>query len=267
MRSALYEGVVTHVRKRPRRHRMAIRLMMPLLDLDELPTLFDGDARFGFERTSIAAFRRADHVGPASRPLADVVRDIVDERLGRRPSGPVSLLTHLRYAGIGFNPVSFYYCHDERGDLDAIVSEVNNTPWGERHCYVHDARRTERGDVVDRFEKVFHVSPFMPLDQRYVWRFSPPGQALAVDMASEDEQGTLFHASMRLERRPFDRAARTRLLVRYPLLTAHVLAAIYGHALALRLRGTPYVPHPDHPRRRSAPRESPWFTDHRGALT
>ncbi len=52
----------------------------------------------------------------------------------RRPAGPVRLLTGLRYLGHSFNPVSFYYCFDATGErVEAVVAEVENIPWGERH--------------------------------------------------------------------------------------------------------------------------------------
>ena len=80
-------------------------------------------------------------------PLADAVRDLVEERTGARPAGPIRLLTHLRSFGHCFNPVSFYYCFDPAGErVEAVVAEVTNTPWGERHAYVLERARRRRAE-------------------------------------------------------------------------------------------------------------------------
>ncbi len=87
-------------------------------------------------------------MGDPGRPLDECARGAVEEATGARPSGPVRLLTGLRYFGHSFNPVSFYYCFDEGGKrVDAVVAEVENIPWGERHPYVL-ARGERRGTVL-----------------------------------------------------------------------------------------------------------------------
>ena len=134
MHSALYEGWVRHRRHRPVAHEFRFPLCMVYLDLDELPELFRDSWLWSAERPALAWFRRADHLGPPDAPLAQCVRDRVAAITGRRPAGPVRLLTHLRYAGFAMNPVSFYYCFDAGGErLEAVLAEVTNTPWRERH--------------------------------------------------------------------------------------------------------------------------------------
>ena len=121
----------------------------------------------------------------------------------RRPGGAVRLLTHLRYAGYSFNPVSFYYCHAADGALHSIVAEITNTPWGERHCYVLPASGNEGtpSKMRFRFGKDFHVSPFLPMDMNYDWRFSPPASRLLVHMESWRDGEHVFDATMTLDRR------------------------------------------------------------------
>ena len=94
-------------------------------------------------------------------------------------------------------------------------------------------------------EKLFHVSPFMGMDHRYTWRLTPPGEAIAITIASDHEGARVFDAGLRLERAPLDRAALTRVLVRHPAAGLVTLARIYAQALRLKLKGAPYFPHPD----------------------
>ena len=136
-KSAIYAGRVRHRRMRPVPHAFHNRLFMMYLDLDELDVVFDGRWFWSTRRAAPARFRREHHLGDPERPLADCVRDLVTAESGQRPAGPIRLLTHLQYFGYCFNPVSFYYCFDEEDRrVETIVAEVNNTPWGERHCYV-----------------------------------------------------------------------------------------------------------------------------------
>ena len=97
-------------------------------------------------RPAPARFRRADYIGDPERPLAECARDAVEAADRRRPAGPVRMLANLRYLGHVFNPVSFYYCFDAAGEqVEAVVADVNNIPWGERHAYVL-ARGERRGN-------------------------------------------------------------------------------------------------------------------------
>ena len=129
---ALYFGVVRHRRFDAVRHSFATRLYFAYLDLDELDAAFRGRFWWSARRPAPMWFRRADYFGPPDVPLADAVRDAVAARTGRRPDGPVRVLTHLRAFGYVFNPVSFYYCFDRDERLQAVLAEITNTPWGER---------------------------------------------------------------------------------------------------------------------------------------
>jgi DUF1365 family protein len=255
MHSALYTGWVSHRRRAPREHAFRYPLFMVLLDLAELPTVFRGRWLWGVERRSLASFRRADHLaaqpGDEARPLETCVRELVEQQCGRRPDGPIRLLTHLRYFGYGFNPVSFYYCFDAAdAEVVAIVAEVNNTPWGERQCYVLDAAQGGAGAPGAagvrswHTAKQMHVSPFMPMDLQYEWRLSQPGQALAVHMRCSRAGELLFDATLALRRRPITGRVLAGTLLRFPWMTARVIVAIHWQALRLWLKGVPVHDHP-----------------------
>ncbi len=239
-----------HRRTAPVHDEFRHRLFMAYLDLDELPRLFDGRALWSARSPAAAWFRRADHMGDPRVPLKDAVRELVEQSTGTRPDGPVRLLTHLRYFGHCFNPVSFYYCFDATGaHVQATIAEVTNTPWGERHCYVmpvlHTADHGTARLMYGKFQKQLHVSPLMGMDHVYDWRQSVPGAQLLVHIDSHRGDGAkVFDATLSLRRREIDAESLRRALLRYPLLTLRIQTLIYAHALHLRLRGAKYFSHP-----------------------
>jgi DUF1365 family protein len=257
--TAIYEGKVRHRRMAPFEHEFEYPLFMTLVDLDELPSAFDRIPGWSARRPALARFRRADYLGPADRPLDECVRDRVGELTGRRPAGPIRLLTNLRCFGHCFNPVSFYFCFDERGErVDQVLAEVTNTPWGERHVYVigtpGDAEQgTSNGPVITgRIAKAFHVSPLMGMDHTYEWRTTEPGDGVSVHIDSKRGGEVAFDATLSLRRRELTPAAGMRVLARYPAISLQTLAKIYWQATRLKLKGARYFPHPGRTRAKEA---------------
>jgi DUF1365 family protein len=245
MNSRIYKGWVRHRRVAPTQNRFRYRMFMLYLDLAELPALFDGTPFWSARRAAPARFKRSDYLGPQDLPLDQAVRDLVERHRGVRPSGPIRLLTHLRYFGYCMNPVSLYYCFDAAGQtLETIVAEITNTPWGERHQYVLPC--AARGSATQRFEfdKDFHVSPFMPMAMQYHWFFNEPGERLLVHMQNFLDGGQVFDATLALRRQPLTSSALVGCLAAYPLMTLKVIAAIHWQALRLWWKKTPFFAHP-----------------------
>ncbi len=249
MESCLYIGWVRHRRFLPVPHDFAYSGFWLYLDLAELDEVFRGRWFWSTKRVAPARFRREDHLGDPEVPLDAAVRDRVETETGRRPSGPIRLLTHLRYFGYVMNPVSFYYCFDAEGSrVQTIVAEVHNTPWGEEHCYVLDRSADRGAGQLLRFEhpKAFHVSPFLDMDYTYRWRISEPGEHLTVHIDNLRENTKWFDVTFLLSRRPITGFQLARVFARHPWMTGKVAAAIYWQALKLWLKKVPFFPHPNH---------------------
>ena len=245
--SAVYEGTVRHRRHAPHPHAFRYRMAQLYLDLDEIDGLFDRRWLWSANRRNLAEFRRSDYLGDPAMPLAEAVRERAAAVLGRRPQGPIRLLAHLRYGGLAFNPVSFYYCYAADGiALDCIVAEITNTPWKDRHAYVLPVEAAEtRGRAWSwSFAKRFHVSPFIGMERDYGWRFTAPGKDLHVHMDVMRDGEREFDATLHLRHRPLDAGSLRRVLWRYPLMTAQVVGAIHWQALRLWLKRNPVYDHP-----------------------
>lgn len=217
------------------------------LDLDELDAVFARRWFWSARRSAPFRFHRGDHFGARGESLADSVRREIRAQTGEHFSGSIRLLTQIRHFGFVFNPVSFYYCfaQPEAAQPDFILAEVNNTPWGQRHCYVlHPDQFARKLTAAQPVAKVFHVSPFMDLAMEYAWHLPTPGQRLSADILNRREGRAIFDVTMQLERRELTNFNLLRTACSFPFSTFRVFAQIYWQALRLWWKRVPFVPHP-----------------------
>ena len=240
--SALYEGTVVHERAlKPRQH-FSHRVTVPLLDLDDVESLTLAPL-WRAEHWAPMTFRRRDYMGDASQPLSSTVRNLVEERLGWRPDGPIRMLAHHRTWGWCFNPIALYYCYGSDGEsLKVVVADVTNTPWGESHSYVIDAR--DGLNHLAEQPKELHVSPFLAMDLTYRFRLTAPSERCNFSVTVLRGEVLVFRAGLSLGRRALNRREIARALWLRPFQTHRISLSIYLHAARLWLRRIPLVPHP-----------------------
>ncbi len=227
---------VTHVRFSPRRYVLSHRvwyLRLPLRELDHLDRPFLRRNRFG-----LFSLHDRDY-GDKSEDLHDWIRHAFAAVGASVPANSnVALLTLPRVIGFGFNPVSFWLCHNAAGALIAVLAEVSNT-FGERHCYLC---RKEDGSAIGREDeiearKVFYVSPFMPIDGIYKFRFIEGRDRLVIRVDLHRESRRVLSATIAGTLAPLSSAALLSRFLRCPFPTFQVVALIHFHAARLFLKG------------------------------
>jgi len=244
-RPGIYLGTLNHRRLAPTRHEFDYPLFMVLLDIDRIPEMMSISRLAGHNRFNWASFDDRDHFGDPSLPLRRRLELDAAAHGITLPDGPIYLLTHLRYVGYSFNPVSFFYCYDSEGRLAAMLAEVNNT-FGETRNYWLSSRNEIAGGPLRKFrsDKAMHVSPFMPMEMEYTFGFSEPGDELTVYMNTIDRGEMTFDATLRMDFREWSAANLRRTLVRHPWMTMKVILGIHWQALILWIKKVPVFTHP-----------------------
>lgn len=270
LKSAIFKGQIRHRRFQPKSHAFTYPIFMLYLDLDELPKLFEKKWYCSLSRLNFVRFKRSDFLSPDEPCLKTAVLDLVSKKTSPELAASIKsvrALMHLRYLNIVFNPVVFYYCYDAEEKLIAIVSEITNTPWEERHAYVlplGDVNSTVQNALPSyalkgkekhqfKFQKSFHVSPFNPMNMDYRWVFSAPNEKLFVHMDNflqrqeSDSQNAIpskhFDATLVMTRYDLDKNL-AKTLIQYPFMTVKVITGIYWQALKLKIKGVPFYDHP-----------------------
>jgi DUF1365 family protein len=252
-RPGVYVGTVRHRRRQPVDHTFVYPLFMVLLDIDRIPELMRVSPFTSHNRWNWASFRETDHLraGGAGRDGragdAASLRDRLSAAAASAglvlPEGPVFLLTHLRYLGYVFNPISFFYCCDRTGRVRRVLAEVSNT-FGGSHNYWLDAATGDegRGPLRAAAAKRLYVSPFMAHDLTYRFSLTSPGHRLVAHIDAAAAGRPHFDATLSLERRPWTARELHRALAQHPWMTAKVIGAIHWEAFRLWRKGLRVVP-------------------------
>lgn len=254
--SAIYTGKIRHRRFLPKQHEFEYQVFMMYLDTSEIEQIFSLSPFWSLTHFAPAQFKRSDfHIDKmyldkkylASKNIAqenfpsvdESVRSSVQLATGIHLTGPIRMLVNLRYWGFSMNPISTYYCFDDAGEnLVAILAEVHNTPWNERHAYVLTNAQFSKKQAIE-FKKQFHVSPFNPMNMVYRWHSTTPTQTLALHLENWQADEKIMDATMTLAREAISPKALNKILIRFPWMTVKVISAIYWQALKLWLKGVP----------------------------
>ena len=247
MESCLYLGTVRHRRFEPVRHEFTYPLFMAFLDIDRIPELMKASRLTSYQRFNWATFRESDHFGNPAIPLRERLKVDAAGQGIELPDGPIFLLTHLRYLGYNFNPISIYYCYTRNGRLDTMMAEVNST-FGESHNYWLSAGNqvSALNSHIHRSSKAIHVSPFMPMELDYRFVLSTPGDQLVAHMDTLEGEHSGFDATLTMNREPWNARSIRQALLRFPWVTAKVITAIHWEALKLYCKKAPVFTHPNH---------------------
>lgn len=246
------DGTVFHRRTAPARHEFRYGVSYVWLDPDDPDGLTAAHPLWSSTRLAPARFRRRDYGALPHGSLADAARDALEGPLGRRPAGPVRMLTQVRRWGWLFNPITVYVVWDDadggehgaHADPVGAVLEVTNTPWNERHHYPLALRR-DGAWLVAETDKELHVSPFLDEDHHYEVRLRGTDRLhLRIDVVPDGADRPILETGLSVGRATADRAELTRALFRRFASTHRVSLGIHWQAVRLGLRRVPFVPHP-----------------------
>ncbi|MEM6477513.1 MAG: DUF1365 domain-containing protein [Pseudomonadota bacterium] len=236
------EGQTFHGRRGATKNAFRYSVDYVLLDAEASPR---APFLFGRNGRGLASLHDSDHGGaPGAGSGARWVRDVLKAH-GLPQPARIELLAQPRFWGHVFNPVAFWLCYDAAGDLPVIIAEVTNT-FGDRHsylCHTDDLRPLTRGVEV-RATKVMHVSPFMPVEGGYRFRFDIRADRIGIwiDYRQGNEGGLI--ATLSGPRRALSSWGILRAALRRPLGSRRVLALIHWQALKLWWKGVRYRPQP-----------------------
>jgi len=239
LKSSLYIGTIDHQRFSPRENTFTYSGCYFFLDIEEIPELFRFPLLFSYNRPGILSFWQKNYLSEST------VRNLIFAKTQKKSAGPIRLLTNISYFGFCMNPVSFYYCYGVDGtSLEFIVSEITNTPWGEKHQQVFEA--TSQKISTFNFPKDFHVSPFMPMTIDYTWVFHRPDENLFVYMQNRNvgEKKVIFDSTLKLTRQPLTAANVSLAFLKFPFVTLKTMLAIYYQAAKLYIKRVPFYSHP-----------------------
>ncbi len=236
MNSCIYNGVVTHKRFKPIKHFLKYNTFSIFVDLDELEKLDKSISIFSYNKFNIFSFYNKDHGKRDGRPLKDWVKNKLKDNKNFSKINKIYLLCYPRIFGYVFNPLSIFYCYNNK-KLKAIFYEVKNT-FNEQHTYIFKANGKDK--ISQNCKKKFYVSPFMNMSTYYNFKLLNPSKKLFISIKQTDKIGKILTAIQTGERKRFNFSQLISNFFKYPLMTLKIITAIHFEALLLWKKGAKY---------------------------
>lgn len=244
--NGIYTGTVFHERNQPFSHRLRYPVFAFWCDLAMLDDLHKKLRFFSHNKWNATSLYDRDHGARDGSPIAPWIKECVAAKAPNLVIDRVCILAFPRLFGYVFNPITVYFCFDASRDLQAIVYEVKNT-FGEQHAYVALAEAQQGKVTAHGCDKIFHVSPFLPMDCRYEFRVHVPDDRLFIAIHQFTGQEKILTATWNGTWNPLSDRSILATLLRQPIMSFLVIAGIHWEALQLWIKGAKYFRKPQKP--------------------
>ena len=236
MNSCIYNGYVSHTRFKPVKHSLKYNTFSLFIDLDEIENLSKNNFIFSFNRFNIFSFFNKDHGDRDGLCLKNWVLDKLKKFDINKDINNIKLLCYPRVFGYVFNPLSIFYCYENK-NLKAVMYEVKNT-FNEQHTYIFKVKSNNA--ISQTCKKKFYVSPFMDMETYYKFELLNPDENLSVLIKQSDKDGIVLTAVQKGVKKEFNMKQLLVNFVLYPLMTLKIIGAIHYEALRLWKKGAKY---------------------------
>ena len=235
MESCIYKGFVTHRRFTPLRHFFSYKTFSILFDLDELEVLNKKISFFSLNGFNLFSFYNKDHGERDGSDLKKWVKETFKQYHLPLNITKVKLLCFPRIFGYAFNPLSVFYCYEEK-KLKAILYEVKNT-FNEQHTYIFLVDENSK-IISQNCNKKFYVSPFIEMETFYNFRLSKPDENLKILIKQTNTLKEKVLIACQFGKKQV--LSTKELLINFfthPFMTFKIITAIHFEALRLWRKG------------------------------
>jgi len=237
--SCIYSGSITHKRFKPKKIFFSYNTFSLLIDLNEIKDLDKKIKFFSYNKFNILSFYNVDHGPRDGSSLSKwVKKNLIKAKINIK-KGSIKLLCFPRFFGYVFNPLSIFYCYDEKSNLKAVLYEVKNT-FNEQHTYVFRSK-SKSNLILHKCSKKFYVSPFINMKTFYNFRLSKPKNRIDILIKQTDVAGPLLIAHQVGKRLSLNSQNLFYQFLKHPLMSFKVIGAIHFEAFRLWLKGVKLV--------------------------